>query len=116
MLGIITQERALRLIKDEKAKILAATKTKILAVVDLTQTADQQNLDSKLQTVYRETLSNANSLLTSKRARINGLGQAQFIRWDQGLTFTDLRKGRIESAGTRERRAAAREQRAFQKH
>jgi hypothetical protein len=95
-LGRITQTEALRLLSEKKAKVLSYNKKRLIAITDLTDHFTGGLPQKALETTYIESLKEQRKTRTSKRVQPNYFGRAaDLVKWDPGLTFEELRRGRF---------------------
>lgn len=101
----VTHEAAVRMVREGRATVRRATRNHLKSIASRDVKIGQR-LPGCTQLHYHERLADTFSLITLKRAA----GGGNFVNWDQGLTFAELRENpnKLVSEATKIARREAR--------
>lgn len=97
-IGWCSHGDAVDLVRKKRAKVADATRQRLRAIVELDVRVDSGLPGATLQTYYLESLGNAKWVGVQRRVTADGT----LVKWDQNLTFAELRAGRIRSETSRQ--------------
>lgn len=92
-IGWCSHHDAVDLVRRKRAKVADATRQRLRAIIEVDARVDSGLPGATLQTYYLESLGNAKWVGAQRRLTAEGT----LVRWDQNLTFAEVRAGRIRS-------------------